>query len=189
MDQTLTTPTQTQLKSILESLLFVARKPLSPKELEQTLKTTKELIEANLEELTNEYSLKGINLFKVAGGYLMGTNPNNVEYIHALLHEKIMTNLSPQALETLAIIAYKQPATRAEIERIRGVNSDGPIDTLMEKKLIDDLGRSDAVGRPFLFGTTKEFLRHFGLKDVKDLPVLPIQESAQEEIFKTALHE
>jgi segregation and condensation protein B len=181
--------TQIQLKSILESLLFVARKPLDPKDLETVLQSTKELIEANLEELTGEYSAKGIKIFKVAGGYLMGTNPDNADYVHALLHEKIQTSLSPQALETLAIIAYKQPVTRAEIERIRGVNSDGPIETLLAKKLIDDHGRSDAVGRPFLFGTTIEFLRHFGLKEVKDLPALPMQEAAQEEIFKTALHE
>ncbi len=118
----------------------------------------------------------------------MGTHPDNADYVHQLLAARIPTNLSAQALEPLAIIAYKQPITRAEIEKVRGVNSDGPIETLLQKKLIDDLGRSDSVGRPYLFGTTENFLRHFGLKDCSSLPPLPENQAAQEEIFKTALH-
>jgi segregation and condensation protein B len=183
---------------VLESLLFVARKPLAPEDIEQALKenptaqfsdVTKEQIASLLEELIREYDGKGINIIKVAGGYLMGTNPVNASYVHNLLHAKVQTTLTHQALEVLAIIAYKQPVTRAELERIRGVNSDGPVETLLSKKLIEELSRSDAVGRPYLYGTTTEFLRHFGLKDLSDLPPLPVQPEEQDAVYKTALHE
>jgi len=167
----------------------VARKPLAAEDLEESIKVPRDLIIALLEELMKEYEGKGINIVKVAGGYLMGTNPGNADYVHGLLHAKVQTTLSPQALETLAIIAYKQPVTRAEMERIRGVNSDGPIDTLYNKKMIKDLGRSEAVGRPILYGTTTEFLRHFGLQDLAALPPLPVSQEDQDELFKTALHE
>lgn len=177
------------LKNILDSLLFVARKPLAPKELEETLKSTKELIVASLEELVIEYEGRGINVVKVAGGYLMVTNPENVDYVRALLNAKVQTTLTHQSLETLAIIAYKQPVTSVELERIRGVNSDGPIETLLQKKLIQELGRSETVGRPYLYGTSTEFLRHFGLKDITSLPPLPVSTEEQEALFKSALHE
>lgn len=178
-----------ELKNILESLLFIARKPLSPEEVVEILNLPEDLIAAALEELATEYSQRGINIIKVAGGYLMGTNHENAEYVHNLLHAKLQTTLSPQALETLSIIAYKQPITRTEIERIRGVNSDGPVETLLQKKLIREISRSAAVGHPYLYGTTDEFLRHFGLKDLKELPALPSSTAEQEQIFKSALHE
>lgn len=179
------------IKNILESLLFVARKPLTPEEIAQAMGegVSAEAITTLLEELLRDYEGKGINIIKVAGGYLMGTSPENADYVYNLLHAKVQTTLTQQALETLAIIAYKQPVTRPEMERIRGVNSDGPIDTLLQKKLIQELGRSEAVGRPFLYGTTTEFLRHFGLKDLADLPPLPVSQTEQEQIFKSALHE
>ncbi|MFC1571365.1 SMC-Scp complex subunit ScpB [Candidatus Margulisiibacteriota bacterium] len=177
------------LASILESLLFVARKPLNPKELVEILPAPKELIVATLEELIKAYEGRGINIVKVAGGYLMGTNPDNAEFIHSHLHAKLETRLTSQALETLSIIAYKQPVTAVEVERIRGVNPDGPIETLLQKKLIQELGRSEAVGRPYLYGTTTEFLRHFGLKNLSDLPPLPVSSEEQESLFKSALHE
>lgn len=180
---------QQRTKSILESLLFVARRPLSIKALEEATNLPGGLISAALEEMIAEYQLKGINIVKVAGGYLMGTNPDNADFVHNVLHIKVQTALSPQALETLSIIAYRQPITQAEIERIRGVNSDGPVNSLLAKKMIEDLGRSDAVGRPYLYGTTNEFLRHFGLKSLKDLPPLPAAPDEQEAIFRTALHE
>jgi segregation and condensation protein B len=178
-----------RIKNILESLLFVARKPLSPEELEKTLGFPRETVAGELEELMAEYADKGINIVKVAGGYLMGTNHANADYVHNLLHAKQQTSLSPQALETLAIIAYKQPVTRSELERIRGVNTDGPLDSLLRKKLIRELGRSEVVGRPYTYGTTIEFLRHFGLQDLTDLPPLPGSQEEQDELFKTALHE
>jgi segregation and condensation protein B len=178
-----------KLKNILESLLFVARRPLSAEDLSPIVgqEVPVEEIAQALEGLTQEYAEKGINIVKVAGGYLMGTNPASADYVYNLLHSKVQTNLSPQALETLAIIAYKQPVTRAEMERIRGVNSDGPIDTLLQKKIIEEVGRSEAVGRPFLYGTTKEFLRHFGLEALSSLPPLLVGGEEQKAIFESAL--
>jgi segregation and condensation protein B len=186
------------LKNITESLLFVARKPLGPKDIlktindtekEEPLQVTEELITVVLEELLIAYQGKGINIVKVAGGYLMGTNSENADYVHRLLHTKVQSTLSPQSLVTLSIIAYKQPITRAEIEKIRGVNTDGPIVTLMSKRLIKEVGRSDAVGAPYLFGTTDNFMRQFGLQSLTDLPPLPSGEEDQEELFETALNE
>jgi len=178
-----------QLKSILESLLFVARKPLTLEELEQATASPREVLVGCLEELIVEYQAKGIRILKVAGGYLMGTNPENAEFVEKVLRPKVETTLSPQALETLAIIAYKQPVSTPEIERLRGVVSDWVIETLISKRLIEELGRSEAVGRPYIYGTTEEFLRHFGLKDLKDLPPLPESEAEQETVFKSALHD
>ncbi len=178
-----------KVKSVLESLLFIARKPLSAKELEETIQVPKEAIVSALEEIIGDYQGRGINIVKVAGGYLMGTNPANADAVHSLMHAKLQTTLTHQSLETLAIIAYKQPVTRAEIERIRGVISDGVIETLLAKKLIQELGRSEAVGRPYLYGTTTEFLRHFGLKELTDLPPLPVAPGDQEALFRSALHE
>jgi len=170
-------------------MLFVARKPLTLQELEEVTSVPQELLMACLEELVSEYETKGIRLIKVAGGYLMGTNPENSDLVEKILHKKIETTLSHQSLETLSIIAYKQPVTRVEIERLRGVISDGVIETLLSKKLIREIGRSEAVGRPYLYGTTSEFLRHFGLKDLSDLPALPESADEQENLFKSALHE
>jgi len=178
-----------QIKTILESILFVARKPLSAEELGEVIGYNPILIKQLLDDLAIEYDSRGVNIVKVAGGYLMGTRHENAEYVHKILHQKVETTLSPQALEVLAIIAYKQPVTRAEIDRIRGVNSDGPIDTLVSKRLVADLGRSEAPGRPFLYGTTKEFLRHFGIDNLETLPPLPVSQEEQEEVFKSALHE
>jgi segregation and condensation protein B len=187
-----------KVKAIIESLLFVARKPLSPEDVvhaltdvksEKVVPATRELVTAILEELVSEYQTKGIRIVKVAGGYLMGTNPENADYVHQLLHAKVETTLSPQSLVTLAIIAYKQPVTRAEIERIRGVNTDGPIDTLLAKGLIREIGRSDAVGCPYLYGTSEHFLRQFGIHSLDELPPLPESEQEQEAVFENVLHE
>lgn len=176
-------------KNILESLLFVARKPLTIEELEQATDLARELLSSCLEEMVLEFQGRGIQIVRVAGGYLMGTNPENADAVHKLLHAKEKTTLSPQSLETLAIIAYKQPVTRVEIERLRGVDSGWVIETLLAKKLIQEVGRSESVGRPYLYATTEEFLRHFGLESVSALPPLPSLEAEQETLFKSALHE
>jgi segregation and condensation protein B len=178
-----------RLKNILESLLFVGRKPLSLDELSQAAEYSIEALEQALEELSGEYAVRGIRIIKVAGGYLMATPPDNAEYVEKILHPKEETRLSPQALETLAIIAYKQPVTRAEIEKLRGVASDWVIETLLVKKLIQEAGRSETVGRPYLYGTTPEFLRHFGIESLLVLPPLPESAAAQETVFRSALHE
>lgn len=173
----------------MESILFVARQPLSLDELELTIGLPQKFLRSLLEELIAELNERGIQIVKVAGGYLMGTNPANAEYVEKILHPKEETRLSSQALETLAIIAYKQPVTRVEIERLRGVVSDSVVDTLVSKKLVREAGRSEAVGRPYLYATTEEFLRHFGVEDLSKLPPLPGAAADQETLFKSALHE
>ena len=161
-----------RVKNILESLLFVARKPLTPKEVSAVLGLPAEFLLSLLEELTLELQSRGIQIIKVAGGFLMGTNPENANYVEKILHPRSLTKLTPQALETLSIIAYKQPVTRVEVERLRGVISDGVIETLLAKKLIKEAGRSSAPGCPYLYVTSEEFMRHFGLKNLADLPLL-----------------
>ena len=135
-----------------------------------------------------EYSGKGVLISKIAGGFQMVTNSENVKYVDKLLKSPIETTLSQAALEALAIISYKQPVTRIEIDNVRGVASDGVLQTLLEKRLIAEVGRGSGVGRPRLYGTTVEFLRHFGLKEVTDLPPLPTDEMGHE-LYKSALPE
>ncbi|MFA6431477.1 MAG: SMC-Scp complex subunit ScpB [Candidatus Margulisiibacteriota bacterium] len=178
---------QNDLKQALESILFVARKPLSLEEICEVTGSGLDETRAAAEELVVEYDSRGIKIFKVAGGFLMGTSPKMAEFVQKILSPKIETTLSPRALETLAIIAYKQPVTRLEIERLRGVDSTGVIDSLLAKKLIKELGRSDALGHPFLFGTTDEFLRHFGLHDLDSLPELPATEEELAQVLSSAL--
>ena len=161
-----------RLKSILESLLFITKKPVTLEELQVILGVDIKLIEKTLYDLLVEYESKGVNIVKIAGGYHMVTKPENVEYVDKLIHSPILTTLSNAALETLAIIAYKQPITRLTIENIRGVNSDGVIETLLDKRLVEEVGRSEGLGRPILYATTVDFLRHFGLKDLNDLSPL-----------------
>ncbi|MFH1710423.1 MAG: SMC-Scp complex subunit ScpB [bacterium] len=162
-----------RLKNILESLLFITKKPVTIEELQSVIGVDAKLIEKTLYDLFVEYEGKGIIIVKIAGGYHMVTKPENVEYVDKLIHSPILTTLSNAALETLAVIAYKQPITRLTVENIRGVNSDGVIETLFEKRLIQEIGRGEGLGRPMLYGTTVDFLRHFGLKDLNDLPPLP----------------
>ncbi|MCU0641670.1 MAG: SMC-Scp complex subunit ScpB [Candidatus Margulisbacteria bacterium] len=179
----------TRIKNILESLLFVAREPLAVEQLEEMIGVPRDYLGSLLEELVAELQGRGIQVFKLAGGYLMGTNPENVAFVEKILHPKEETRLSAQALETLAIIAYKQPVTRVEIERIRGVDSGWVIDSLVTKKLVKEVGRSEAIGRPYIYATSEDFMRHFGLKDLASLPPLPSSEADQETIFKSALQE
>lgn len=162
-----------RLKTILESLLFITKKPVTIEELQSVIGVDMKLIEKTLYELFVEYENRGVNIVKIAGGYHMVTKPENVDYVDKLIHSPILTTLSNAALETLAIIAYKQPITRLTIENIRGVNSDGVVETLLEKRLIQEVGRGEGLGRPILYGTTVDFLRHFGLKDLSDLAPLP----------------
>ncbi|MFH2033961.1 MAG: SMC-Scp complex subunit ScpB [Candidatus Margulisiibacteriota bacterium] len=164
-----------KIKSIIESLLFVTRKPLTLEEMERIIGAEKQQLEESLNALEQEYSCRGVRVLRVAHGYILGTDPDNSGFVDALITTKIEATLSPAALETLAIVSYRQPITRGEIEVVRGVNSDGVVDTLLEKKLIEPKGKSQTVGRPMLFGTTQEFLRHFGLKDLQDLPPLETQ--------------
>jgi len=176
-----------KLRSVLESLLFVTKKPLTLEELQALTQTPPAEIEAALTELARIYEDDdaGIRMIKLAHGYILGTSSANAEYVDKLVNSKIETTLSPQSIEALAIIAYKQPITKAELELVRGVYCDGVLETLLAKKLIEEKGRSKNLGRPFLYGTTEEFLRHFGLKDLSELPPLP----QNMEQFQTALKE
>ena len=160
------------LKNIIESLLFVADEPLTIERLKQIISGSeaKEL-RAALEELTVDYEtrLGGFYLNQVAGGYQIRTRPEYMEWIKRLLQPKPQ-RLSKAALETLAIIAYKQPVIRSDIEQLRGVDCGGVLRVLLERKFIRVLGRKEIPGRPLIYATTKRFFDVFGLKNLKDLP-------------------
>ncbi len=161
-------------KSVLEAILFLSGEVISPPSLKDILELPESEIKRLMGELIREYEERqsGIMIVEIAGGYQMTTNPEYSEWIRKFKNLNVSTRLSMPALETLAIIAYKQPIIRAEIEQIRGVNSDSAIRTLYEKRLIKIMGRKEAPGRPFLYGTTREFLQYFGLRDLTELPTL-----------------
>lgn len=162
------------IKSIVESLLFVNERPIESSELSELLNVDKKALEAALEELIREYNMRngGICIVKVAGGYQMCSSPANESWIKEMYRERGKQKLSVASLETLAIIAYKQPITRIEIESIRGVNIDGVTKHLTDLGLIKIEGRKEVPGRPFLYITTRKFLEYFGLNSLKDLPKL-----------------
>jgi segregation and condensation protein B len=161
-----------ELKAILEALIFASPDPLTPKAIYKLLDTEpKEDVQAALEELKKDYERPGgLQLVEVAGGYQIVTRPDLHEWVRRLFHERSSQKLSLQSLETLAVIAYKQPITALEITEVRGVNTSGVLNTLLERHLIKIVGRKQVVGRPFLYATTKEFLIRFGLNDLSDLP-------------------
>jgi segregation and condensation protein B len=161
-----------ELKAIVEALIFASPEPLTPKELYKLLDTEpKEDIQVALAELKRDYERPGgLQLVEVAGGLQIVTRPDLHEWVRRLFHERSTQKLSVQALETLAVIAYKQPVTALEVAEIRGVNTSGVLNTLLERHLIKISGRKQVVGRPFLYATTKEFLIRFGLNDLADLP-------------------
>ncbi|MEO7192339.1 MAG: SMC-Scp complex subunit ScpB [Vicinamibacterales bacterium] len=160
------------LKAIIEALIFASPDPVSTKALSKLLDTeTADEIAAAIDSLKAEYDAPGgLQLVEVAGGYQIVTRPELHEWVRRLFHERTTQKLSVAALETLAVIAYKQPITAPEITDVRGVNAAGVVGTLMERKLIKIVGRKQVVGRPFLYGTTRDFLDRFGLNDLSDLP-------------------
>ena len=174
-DETAASPVlpATELRAVLEALVFASPQPLTPREIEKVLGgIPKRDWQAALEEIRADYARdgRGLQLVEVAGGFQITTRPEYNDWVRELLDPRAPTRLSVQALETLAVIAYKQPVTLPEIIDLRGVKSGGVIKTLLEKRLIRITGRKEVVGRPMLYGTTKEFLLHFGLKDVGELP-------------------
>ncbi|KUP07827.1 segregation and condensation protein B [Bacillus coahuilensis m2-6] len=169
-------------KGILESLLFAAGdEGLSLKQicnvLEIELFQAEEILHQLQEEYDQEY--RGITLVQIAGTFQLATKKEHAEYLKKLVESPSNSSLSQAGLETLAIVAYKQPITRAEIEEIRGVKTERPIQTLVSKGLIREVGRAEGTGRAILYGTTREFLDYFGLKDLKELP--PLSESLSDE--------
>jgi segregation and condensation protein B len=162
-----------ELKAVIEALIYASPDPLTPKTLFKVMESEpKEDVQVSLDALRRDYAegLGGLHLVEVAGGYQIVTRPELSEWVRRLFHERKTQKLSVAALETLAVIAYKQPITAPEITEIRGVNTAGVVATLLERRLVKIAGRKQVVGRPFLYATTREFLIRFGLRDLNDLP-------------------
>jgi len=160
--------------SVLEALLFLSGELLLISAIKDVIELPEPEIKKLMEELMAEYKNRntGLLIVEIANGYQMVTNPQYADWVKKFRSIHISSKLSVPALETLAIMAYKQPIIRAEIEQLRGVNSDSAIRTLLERRLIKIMGRKEVPGRPFLYGTTREFLQYFGLKDLTELPTL-----------------
>jgi len=168
--------TDPEAKRILEALLLISDKPLLLDQAKEAFDSDFQGMDLRrlLMELSQEYAAanRGIRILEVAEGFQLVTDPNLFRYVTRLTHRVKTVRLSRPALETLAIIAYRQPVTRVEIEQVRGVDASGVLDTLLKFNLIQVMGRKEAVGRPLLYGTTREFLDHFGLKNLENLPSL-----------------
>jgi segregation and condensation protein B len=181
--------------SVIEALIFASDEPLPAKEIVNAIKeidgadieiTVQEIDEA-VNTLNEKYDQNGhaFKILRIANGFIYATKPDHAKYVGFLSTEKSKRRLSQAALETLAIIAYKQPITKPELEAIRGVNSDYTLNTLLEKNLITIKGRAETVGRPLLYGTTDEFLKYFGLNNISDLPKpREIEEIMKDEDFQ-----
>jgi len=169
-------------RAIVEALLFGTDEPLTvrqitdifgmPEEGEAPAPVTPEAVLGAIEELNREYEQAGraVRIVRVAGGYQFATKPEFAPWLGRMMRERSRRKLSVSALETLAVIAYKQPVTKPEIETIRGVNADYVLRTLLERSLVAIVGRASTPGRPLLYGTTREFLKHFGVNDLSELP-------------------
>lgn len=171
-----------KIKSAIESLLFVSGNPLTLKDLSNALEVPNKYLKEVLDEMIREYDedeSRGIKIILINEEFQFVTKEKNSDYIQNLLKKNKRQSLSQASLESLAIIAYKQPITRIDIDEIRGVKSESAIQRLVEKELIKEVGRLDVPGRPILYGTTEEFLRQFGLKELRDLPDL---ENFEEEL-------
>jgi segregation and condensation protein B len=173
---------KTLMFSVIESLLFVSGEPLSAKDISKIIECNLEYTEELLNAMMVRYSdnLRGIKLIKVNDMYQLVSKPENSEYIQKLLGKNSRQSLSQASLESLAIIAYKQPITRIDIDEIRGVKSDKAIQRLLERNLVKEVGRLEVPGRPIQFGTTDEFLRQFGLGDLKEMPSIELFSEGEE---------
>jgi segregation and condensation protein B len=170
------TLTDQYLAMIIEGLLFVSSEPVTVDHLAAVTACELEQVETALQQLKEVCQQRGIRLQRQGKKVQLVSAPEVTDYIERFLGLSASAKLSTPALETLTIIAYRQPITRPEIESIRGVNSDGVLRTLLSKGLVEEVGRLDTVGHPSLFGTTFEFLRYFGLEDLRDLPQLQLPE-------------
>ncbi len=162
-----------EIKPIVESLIFAAEEPITLRKLTDVVADTEsaQVLEA-IAQLKSDYEAQGraFQIEEIAGGYQLFTKPEYYEWVAKLRKKSGETKLSQASLETLAIIAYKQPVLRADVESVRGVQSGQIIRLLMERDLVKVVGRDESLGHPLLYGTTKRFLEYFGLKDIKDLP-------------------
>lgn len=164
---------ENEMKAALEALLFLAHEPLGEDELSQALGLDRNRLEAliqNLQQSYRENTERGVQLERVAGGILLSTKTPYAHFVQKLFPPKVKERITQASLETLAIIAYRQPITRNEIEKIRGVKAEKALLTLIKKGLIQEVGRMETVGTPILYGTTRLFLQHFGLQSTHDLP-------------------
>ena len=172
LDTAVESAPEARLPSILESLVLAADRPLSTAELAELVgERERSKVDAALRALAEEYATRGIQLHAVAGGWQFRTDPRNAPWVGRLLTQKPV-RLTRAQLEVMAIIAYRQPITRPEIDEIRGVDSGGTLKTLLDRSLIRILGKKEEPGRPMLYGTTREFLEFFNMRDLKDLPTL-----------------
>ena len=169
-------------KGIIEAMLFVSGEPLSLKELALHLEASPKYLKGVLDELIEDYKQldRGIKLIRINGNYQLVTKNEFSDYIQKLLKKNKRQSLSQASLESLAIVAYKQPITRIDIDEIRGVKSESALSRLMDRELIKEVGRLEVPGRPILYSTTEEFLRQFGLHDIKELPSLDLFSIEQE---------
>jgi segregation and condensation protein B len=163
-----------EAKSIIEAILFISGEPVSLDTIRKLIEVDKYNTDRLVRELISDYSVRhtGILIIEVSDGFQMVSNPACAPWIKKLLNTSVPKKLTQSSLETIAIVAYKQPIIKAEIEAIRGVNSDGVVKTLLERRMIKILGRKEVPGRPLMYGTTIEFLQYFGLKDLSELPTL-----------------
>ena len=177
-----------QIKAVIEGLLFVAgEEGIDEKQMMDVLQLDRKTIKFYMAELKEVYSSdsRGLQINEIAGGYQFTTKPEHAPYFKRLIQAPSSTTLSQAALETLAIIAYKQPISRVDIEDIRGVKSERPIRTLAAKSLIKEVGRAEGTGRAILYGTAREFLEQFGLRSTEELPPLPMpvsEDDVEEEV-------
>ncbi len=155
---------------VIEALIFAATRPIGPKQLGDILDVEPELVARLVDRVRERYDGRGIQLRSVAGGYQFVSSPECGPWLEQLGRPMVHSPLTLAGVETLAIVAYKQPITKAEIEQIRGVRVDSAVNTLLERDLIVEVGRKDGPGRPILYGTTEQFLVHFGLRSLADLP-------------------
>jgi segregation and condensation protein B len=173
-----------RLRQALEALLFVSDEPMSAGSLAQAVEIDRRTVEAALEAMVSDYEERssGLALLNVAGGWRLSTHPDAAAYVEQFVLSNRHARLTKAALETLSIVAYKQPVTRHQVSAIRGVNSDGVLRALAERGLVTEVGRDDAPGRPVLYGTTPEFLERLGLPSLAALPPLaPLLGAAEDE--------
>ena len=171
------------LKGRIEAILFVAGEAVSMKDLSKALQISEQLLKKTLDEMSDEYDYqqRGFLIKRFGDHVQLATRPLYSEDVIRLLQPVQQQSLSQAAMETLAVVAYKQPVTRAEVEQIRGVKCDYSLQSLMMKGMIEETGRKDTIGRPILFGTTDRFLSHFGIRSLEDLPPMPENEPADRE--------
>ena len=180
-------PTPLDIPAALEALLFVSAEPVAPSQLATVLELSTSAVEQGLKELDGELQSRGLRLQRHGGRVQLTTAPEMAETVERFLGLEATSRLSRAALETLAIVAYQQPVTRPQIEGVRGVSSDGVMKSLLGKGLVQEMGRTEGPGRPILYGTAPDFLQHFGLNSLMDLPPLNLPEVENSENDDEAL--